>query len=352
MPMDDEMGKTEQPPRQVLGLGSHSHTYKLCISVLRSMEDLQARHRKEQRDLQSRITQKKKCATKKTRKTINDECATLEHDLGEKQAQEIAELNGKRANNDDETSSVQPQEEDNPETNQPEHSDDAAPTTAGTNGGIKQDQQADAHEQFAQQRKPSRQKARLARRAAEQEALAAQGADEAANLPNLRAQEQKKMQTQFEKRGLREKEIRADGHCLYSAVADQMDQLGIGLRPGVQPSVASAIEGSTTALPPYKLVREIAADHISTHADDFLPFLEEPMELYVSKIKDTGEWGGQLELLALAKAYGVNINVLQGDGRVEKIPGGDGEGTQEIWLAYYKHNFGLGEHYNSLRKAP
>jgi OTU domain-containing protein 6 len=29
---------------------------------------------------------------------------------------------------------------------------------------------------------------------------------------------------------------------------------------------------------------------------------------------------------------------------------GEGEEKKKLWLAYYKHNFGLGEHYNSLRK--
>ncbi|KAK0246607.1 OTU protein, partial [Friedmanniomyces endolithicus] len=58
------------------------------------MEDLQARHRKEQRDLQSRVTQKKKRASKKTRKGVNDECEKLEAELKEKHAAEIALLSG------------------------------------------------------------------------------------------------------------------------------------------------------------------------------------------------------------------------------------------------------------------
>ena len=58
------------------------------------MEELQARHRKEQRDLQSRITQKKKSATKKTRKGINDECESLQRQLLDKQQAEISQLNG------------------------------------------------------------------------------------------------------------------------------------------------------------------------------------------------------------------------------------------------------------------
>jgi OTU domain-containing protein 6 len=83
--------------------------------------------------------------------------------------------------------------------------------------------------------------------------------------------------------------------------------------------------------------------------------MEEPLDDYLRKIRETGEWGGHMELMALAKAYGVNINVLHSDGRVDKIEPGEGtspEEGKEIWLGYYKHGFGLGEHYNSLREAP
>ena len=61
---------------------------------METLEDIQSRHRKEQRDLQSRITNKKKNATKKNRKGINDECAQLERQLKERQEQELAALNG------------------------------------------------------------------------------------------------------------------------------------------------------------------------------------------------------------------------------------------------------------------
>src|SRR5271156_5742560 len=56
------------------------------------MEELQARHRREQRDLQSRITQKKKNASKKTRKGVNDECDALQQELLERQQAELTTL--------------------------------------------------------------------------------------------------------------------------------------------------------------------------------------------------------------------------------------------------------------------
>ncbi len=77
------------------------------------------------------------------------------------------------------------------------------------------------------------------------------------------------------------------------------------------------------------------------------------MQQYAEKIRETAEWGGHLELLALAKTYNIEIGVIR-DGSTHNIsPELEGQSEPEkIWLAYYEHGFGLGEHYNSLRKAP
>jgi OTU domain-containing protein 6 len=65
------------------------------------MEELLSKHRKEQRDLQSRVTQKRKQASKKTRKGVNEECDCLEADLKQKQADEIAAFNGEPTSTSD-----------------------------------------------------------------------------------------------------------------------------------------------------------------------------------------------------------------------------------------------------------
>ena len=298
------------------------------------MEDLQVHHRKEQRDLQSQIMQKKKQANKKTRKGVNDECERLEADLKQKQQEEIATLNGDAGSEDDVTARLE-----DLNLKDDEH--------VATNGTTLDDEKShDVNgdgDATGPAKKPNRQKARLARRAAEQDELARQAAEEAKNLPDLRQQERDRMLESMKERGLREKEIRADGHCLYSAVADQLEQsdISLGSTLGDQPSV------------PYKITRAVAAHYIESNQDDFVPFLDEPLPTYLHKVRDTGEWGGQLELMALAKAYGIDINVLQDFGRVEKIESGvPPNAGKAIWLGYYKHGFGLGEHYNSLRKVP
>lgn len=306
------------------------------------MEELQSIHRQEQKDLLSKTTQKKKSATKKTRKGVNDECAELERRLKEKHDAEIAALylhDPPEVYGNEPLSSGEDEAATSEKPKDITESMDAmtVSSTSATNGHAK---------------KPNRQKARLARRAAEKEVAAEEAEKEAAVQPDLREKERKAMQEAYLSRGLKEHEIRSDGHCLYAAVADQLEDCGLGLKPKIQVDVMDDEAQLKPANTGYKITRQVAAAYISQNPEDFAPFLEEPLDQYVRAIKDTGEWGGHLEILALAKAYEVNINILQGDGKVEKIECGIEREINTLWLAYYHHSFGLGEHYNSLRKSP
>ncbi|KAL1966766.1 hypothetical protein VTN77DRAFT_3963 [Rasamsonia byssochlamydoides] len=333
------------------------------------MEELLARHRKEQRDLQARITQKKKNATKKTRKGINDECERLQRELNEKHQREIAELNGETiaaAADDLENLTLDDGGDEINNGTSGDKSDsvsaDAEVKTSSSNTTSSSPSPSPSNPDPAPRgKKPNRQKARLARRAAERAAQSALAAEEAANQTDRRGNEKDVMDAAFKRLGLKEIEINPDGHCLYSAIACQLDELGLGLRPdpsriSLSPSTLSRVE--TVASPKhdgYRAVRAVTADYILEHQDDFVPFMEEPLDEYTKKIRLTAEWGGQLELQAIARAYGVEINVLQGDGRIEKIEPGDMDDLDDdekskrrIWLAYYRHTYGLGEHYNAL----
>ncbi|KAI1495194.1 OTU domain-containing protein 6B [Biscogniauxia mediterranea] len=366
---------------------------------METLEDIQSRHRKEQRDLQSRITNKKKNATKKNRKGINDECAQLERQLKERQEQELAALNGEE---DDTTGTKEAEKEQDHDVNGVDDtggedgnasainkvtnklketsissSSSSSPAVAPPTSSSTQEQQQTAQGGGGQGKKRNRQKERMARRAAEQEAAAAAAEAEAANMTDHRTRERTYLEREFRARGLAEREIRPDGHCLFAAVADQLAQLGVPLlTTAAATATATKPEDTETDMPPYRAVRRAATDYMAAHADDFAPFLGEEeeaqggLEGYLRKIRDTAEWGGQLELRALASAYGVEIKVIQ-DGRTETIePSEDGGGESSasaaaaggedkgdegarktVWLAYYRHGYGLGEHYNSLRKA-
>lgn len=316
------------------------------------------KHRKEQKDLQGRITQKKKSATKKTRKGVNDDCERMQRELTERQQAQIAELNGESTEPVEEALEDLSLEDGTPADGE-SHEDEIssipqAPEDTAT---------VPAQEFTTRPKKPNRQKARLARRAAEQAAQSAVAAEEAANQTNYRGNEQEVMDAVFKKLGLREVEVTPDGHCLYSAVAKQLDESGVGLRPDpsrilLQPSTQTRIDTVTSPQHDgYRAVRAVTADFITEHKEDFEAFMEDPLDVYTRKIKLTAEWGGQLELQAIARAYGVDINVVQKDGRLEKIACGDINSFDEeeqrrrvVWLAYYRHTYGLGEHYNALFK--
>jgi len=319
------------------------------------MDELQAKHRKEQKDLQGRITQKKKSATKKTRKGINDDCERMQRELTEKQQEEVSQINGTSSEPVDgmEDLSLEDETSANPESKEDQTPNNAEPESEST----------PTPELTTHTKKPNRQKARLARRAAEQAAAAEAAAEEAANQTDYRGNEKDVMDAVFKKLGLKEIEVNPDGHCLYSSIAKQLDDSGLGLRPDpsrivLEPTTQSRID--TVASPQhdgYRAVRAVTADFITQNKDDFEAFMEEPLDVYTRKIKLTAEWGGQLELQAIARAYGLEINIVQSDGRMEKIESGDMDSFDEeeklkrvIWLAYYRHSYGLGEHYNALTK--
>lgn len=304
---------------------------------MESLEEIQTRHRKEQKDLQARVTQKKKNATKKTRKGVNAECEELERQLKERQEQERAALDGGPVLPGDAPALDEPAS-DEPVTEQSNGVDKITESLGEASVSV-------TPSEDGQPRKRNRQKERLARRAAEQEAAILDAQKEAANQPDQRAVERAAMLKEFEARGLVEKLIRPDGHCLFSAVADQLSRASIPLGPE---SDAELKEDQR-----YKAVRKAAARYIEEHPDDFVAWLDEPLEGYVHKIRDTAEWGGHLELLAISKTYNVQICVLQ-NGSSQTIEPGTGNPSEleKIWLAYYRHGFGLGEHYNSLRKLP
>lgn len=65
--------------------------------------------------------------------------------------------------------------------------------------------------------------------------------------------------------GVEMHEINPDGHCLYAAVADQL-QLH-GLKQGLFRSVSS-----------YKGARKVTAQYMRDHPDDFAPFISDSDE--------------------------------------------------------------------------
>ncbi|RDA91317.1 hypothetical protein CP533_1574 [Ophiocordyceps camponoti-saundersi (nom. inval.)] len=298
-----------------------------------SAEEMQARHRKELRELQGRITNKKKNATKKTRKGVNAECEDLERLLREKQAAEVKAVSADEPDEDDEADGKEDNHDKEPESSETVIEEQTSKSDQGT------DNTTQDSTTTTPQKKRNRQRERLARRAAERTADAQRASEEASSMTDHRAHESQTMKKAMEANGLVEHEVAPDGHCLFSAVADQLKQNAIPL--GDDPASSE---------PVHRLVRRAAVAYMVENEDEFAPFLSEDFDVYAARMRDSAEWGGQLELTALSRRYGAEIRVLE-SGRVEVIGEEVGKATgKRLWLAYYRHGYGLGEHYNSLRK--
>lgn len=78
--------------------------------------------------------------------------------------------------------------------------------------------------------------------------------------------------------------------------------------------------------------------------------LAELFEEYCDRIVNTSDWGGQLELRALACALSTPIHVFSGESDV--IPMGEEfTGREPLKLTYHLHYYTLGEHFNSVMPA-
>ena len=137
------------------------------------------------------------------------------------------------------------------------------------------------------------------------------------------------------------RQISPDGHCLYSAIGDQLALLGILPQPQTN----------------YPFIRTVAADFIRSHRDDFLPFLPSPesdgddagmltpaqFEDYCSSIKDTATWGGELEIVALSRAFKIPIHIVQGGKPSIVVHEPEDKGPNVVWISYHRKLYGLGE---------
>ncbi|KAJ7582759.1 hypothetical protein C8J56DRAFT_230152 [Mycena floridula] len=193
----------------------------------------------------------------------------------------------------------------------------------------------------------------LARQARKAAALAANftkdDPEAEAKLEKEARDEEKAINAVCDELGLKLHEVNPDGHCLFSAIADQLALLSI-----IPPNHAN-----------YAAVRLAASNYIYSHPDDFLPFLPsddggimspKQFEQYCVAIRDTATWGGEPEILALSRAYNVPIHVIQGENPpvvIHKPTGApqeqDTRSKRALRISYHRRMYGLGEHYNSLR---
>ncbi|EGD75172.1 hypothetical protein PTSG_06825 [Salpingoeca rosetta] len=277
------------------------------------MDELKAKHRKELRELQGKITGMKKSVPKgdkKRKKEVMAEIALLEAATEKRHDDEIRAL-----------------EEELAKQTISEAGDEAKP---------EEDAKAQEEEQ-QQQQQPRKTRAQKRReKKAREERERERRIKEAAPAPGTTSKEieEAALNDALSKLNLSIQRVPADGNCLFKSIEVQL--------PEAKAKDARAL-------------REIAADHMRTHRDDYLPFMTndkgdmmspEEFEAYCEKMATTSEWGGQIEIRALAEALNCCIEVFQATAPTQVI--GAADAADKVRLSYHRHQFGLGEHYNAV----
>ncbi|KAG7163061.1 deubiquitinase OTUD6B-like [Homarus americanus] len=282
-------------------------------------EELVATHRREKKELQACIQQLKKSANKdkKKKKEASDEIARMEKDLQDKHTQELAALKTSQQEVNVVSNGVDSLTLTDEDPGEPEEVD----------GDIECSQPGGKKLSKAEKRRQKKAEAIREREARIKE-------EEANNKYSARNIEAEKLKLLLRERKLKMHEIKPDGNCMYTAIAHQM-------------------EGNTTV--PW--LRLQAGQFIRQNNEAFAPFITDPKtgELltltqfadYCFQIENTPAWGGQPELRALSQVLQRKIEVLQAEGS-PVIFGEEYTDKKTILLAYYRHYYGLGEHYNSV----
>lgn len=143
-------------------------------------------------------------------------------------------------------------------------------------------------------------------------------------------------------------EITPDGHCLYNAIADQMN-----------------MRYPAPELYTYANLRKAAANYMRQHADEFMPFISDYDEqaagvpgesgsgsaadprskylAYCDAMETTAAWGGQPEILALSKVLYTPIHIVQAGMPVVKIGDDEFRERAPLLISYHIKMYGLGE---------
>eukprot|EP00445_Apocalathium_hangoei_P019270 CAMPEP_0203911292 /NCGR_PEP_ID=MMETSP0359-20131031/52469_1 /ASSEMBLY_ACC=CAM_ASM_000338 /TAXON_ID=268821 /ORGANISM="Scrippsiella Hangoei, Strain SHTV-5" /LENGTH=319 /DNA_ID=CAMNT_0050836969 /DNA_START=49 /DNA_END=1008 /DNA_ORIENTATION=- len=134
-------------------------------------------------------------------------------------------------------------------------------------------------------------------------------------------------------------DVPGDGHCLYRAVGDQLRRA----RPEL---------GAWTKKPDasHEDVRSLCASSLRRRREAYEAFAElndgEDFDGYCTRVENSADWGGQLELRALADELELQIFVHRAE-EAEPLIIGDVARGDPLHVTYHQFWYALGEHYNS-----
>lgn len=290
------------------------------------MDELQAKHKKEIKTLEAdrRTAIKKIKGTAGKGKKGKEILAAAESEWDEKHKA----LLQKHA---EEIATVMP----TTSTNTNNELSDATVQTANIKDETKEEEEEEeVARQKALAKKLRKKQAKLEKELAREENIARQ----MANAPNPRQIEiDAIMELYLNQEQMEIEEVKADGNCLYRAIARQLEILGLGDYD-------------------YEKVRNLCSEEMMKHRDEYEPFADlhemdvSSFEEYVDKVRCSNEWGGHLELRALAHGLKKVIKVYSTEGPLEIKSDGVNEEDGTITLSFHRNYYALGEHYNSVVK--
>ncbi|KAJ1854059.1 OTU protein, partial [Coemansia sp. RSA 486] len=288
-----------------------------------SLEELEARHRREKKDLAAKLMALKKTVTKgdkRKKKEVAAEIALLEAELNDRHAAEVKRFGTVSANQQNDASGAAGPVDADAEaalvaaaSNVSISGPDPASASNADAAGPSSDQPQQtaplsglyASKASTQSKLPgskkNKAKLRQQRKEEEMRRLQEEADAEAENMVDVAAQESEAIEKLVAQDGLVVHDIRADGHCLYSAFADQVN----------------TYHGFSSS---FQDMRCLAAQYMRQHRDDFMPFMvtdcgdmftDADFERYCDRIESTADWGGHQEITALSHALQTPVFVYQ-----------------------------------------
>ena len=353
----------------------------LCVAMadagsVETVSKTKQRHKRENRMLQAKLKQLKrnKDLSKDALASKTDEMQAEQQarHSAELEAAEAAEAAGTVGTAVDSSIAEAPVHEDG-STPTPNEDTPATPTSASAAAA---DSEVDVPGDWSKMSKAARKKAqKKAADAKKRDAMRAEAAAAAAAMGDVKQVETDTLIAQLAKEGGRLVKVPADGNCLFSAVADQLSSAGPtgqGMLRDAHASVSGSPQtlddaGHDIDISASQALRLLATQYIALHSADFAAFLTDAagdvtdVGAYCADMGDIrkGKWGGQPELLALSKALNTPLRVVQVDDVMQATPSrpsllrsmvfGEEQQGPQLTVAFHKHYYALGEHYNSVR---
>uniref|UniRef100_A0A2M4BV66 Putative otu ovarian tumor-like cysteine protease n=1 Tax=Anopheles marajoara TaxID=58244 RepID=A0A2M4BV66_9DIPT len=281
-------------------------------------EEMLAQHRKEKKDLQSKIQSMKKMKVdKKKKKEIQDQIASMEAEMEERHAEELKRLTISSAESPEDNGAAVEVDD----------------TGSEPQAGQPQEEQRLSKAQRRREKKEQEDRERAARIKEEEAVL---------HKSSPRVIENNRINEILRKREMTSFAVPADGDCLYNAINHQLELHGIGAY-----SVAD--------------LRNLAADYIEENKDSLICYMSHPdtgdildsagFDKYCHQVRSTKAWGGEIEIKALSSSLKCPIEIVQATGP-STIHGQNEDNAKKLILTYHRHMYRLGEHYNSTKPVP